>query len=343
MGKTIAIVGGGIIGMSIAWRLSQAGFRVTVFERGKIGGESSWAGAGMLAPGGEFDADSPLVRLAMQSRDMYRAFVEELQKQSGFDIDFQETGALDLAYSIEELSLLGERAARQSAIGIPSRRLTTEQIAIFWPRIRMEELAGGYFYPGDASVNPRDVIAALQAACLAQGVNLTEQYAVEHLDARDYAAVVISAGAWSSSIALQGAPDLPRSEPVRGHLIGYRQPDQTCNTIVRHGHTYLLQRANGLLIVGASEERVGFDRHVDQQAANALEKQGAEVMPHLNDTSPSEVWNGFRPGGEGLQLGQWQSSNVFLAYGHYRNGILLAPISAQIITNEISAALKLSR
>jgi glycine oxidase len=330
-------VGGGIIGMSIAWRLSQAGLRVTVYDKGIIGREASWAGAGMLAPGGEFDEDSSLARLAIESRDLYPDFIEELQRASGVNIDFQETGALDLAFSQDELLNLGQRSQRQASLGIPSRRVTAEQITTFWPRVRTQGLAGGYFYPGDAAVNPRDVIAALRAGCERAGVVLLEHKTVESLDPCGAHFSVIAAGAWSSSIRIGNLPPLPLSEPVRGHLLGYRQPEQTCNTIIRHGHTYLLQRANGLLIVGASVERVGFDRAIDPQATAELERQAAFVMPHLSEISPTEIWNGFRPGSLQLHLGPWHSAGVYLAYGHYRNGILLAPVTAQKIARQITA------
>jgi glycine oxidase len=332
VGLSIAIIGGGIIGMSIAWRLAQAGFTVTVFEKSTIGGEASWAGAGMLSPGGEFDEDSEMARLAVESRDLYRHFVEELQRESKLEIDFQETGALDLAYSAAELTQLAARAERQAAIGIPSRPVSAEQIATFWPRVRKEELAGGYFYPGDASVNPRDVVTALRVACTNRGVKLIEKNEIHIVDPEAYGVTIIAAGAWSSSITIAGLPPLPPSEPIRGHLIGYRQPEQTCSTIIRHNHTYLLQRANGLLIVGASVEHAGFDRTINEAAVADLQAQAARVMPHLGETTPTEIWNGFRPGSDHLHIGPWHSPRVYLAYGHYRNGILLAPVTAQRIT-----------
>jgi len=310
VGQSIEIIGGGIIGMSIAWRLAQAGFTVTVFEKSKIGGEASWAGAGMLSPGGEFDEDSEMARLAVESRDLYRSFVEELQRESKLEIDFQETGALDLAYSAAELAQLATRAERQTVIGIPSRPVSAEQITTFWPRVRKEDLVGGYFYPGDASVNPRDVIAALRVACTNRDVKLIEQSEIQSVELEACDVTIIAAGAWSSSIAVNGLPPLPPSEPIRGHLIGYRQPEQTCSTIIRHNHTYLLQRANGLLLVGASVERAGFCRDIDQAAVHCLEAQASQIMPHLGETTPSEVWNGFRPGSDTLHLGRWHSPRV---------------------------------
>jgi glycine oxidase len=303
----------------------------------------------MLSPGGEFESASELARLAVESRALYPAFVDELRRESGVEIDLQETGALDVAYSAEELKLLQERAARQTAIGIQNKALKPLQISAFWPRLRKEDLAGGYFYPGDAVVNPREVVAALRISCAMTGVELLEQTEVTTVDVNGRAvfingvrsdAAVIASGAWSGALPVSGVPGLPVSEPIRGHLLGYRQPEQICNTILRHGHTYLLQRSNGFCVVGASVERVGFDRRIDANAALKLERAAAFVMPHLSETSPEEVWNGFRPGSDSLQVGAWHGSRVYLAYGHYRNGILLAPLTARTIAAEISANLQ---
>ncbi len=151
---------------------------------------------------------------------------------------------------------------------------------------------------------------------------------------------MIAAGAWSNAIAVEGVPALPSAEPVKGHLIGYQQPEQTCHTVVRHGHGYLLQRANGLLICGTSVEHVGFDREIKPDVVASLAAQAAFVFPHLRDVAPSEVWTGFRPSSDALHMGRWHSDHLYLAYGHYRNGILLAPLTAERIASEITANLR---
>jgi glycine oxidase len=155
---------------------------------------------------------------------------------------------------------------------------------------------------------------------------------------RLFAAAVIAAGAWSSSISVENGEALPMAEPIKGHLIGYQQPAQTCNTILRRGHTYLLQRENGLLIAGASVEHAGWNRAVDPQIAAGLAQEAASILPHLAETDPSQTWIGFRPGSERVQVGRWQSDSLYLAYGHFRNGILLAPLTALQIARAISAS-----
>ncbi len=350
--RPIAVIGGGIIGLSAAWRLAQGGFRVTVYDQSTFGSEASWAGAGMLAPGGEIEEPSELAAMAIQSRQIYPAFVRELEQESGLAIDFQERGAVDLAYSSEESAALETRAAKQTALGIESQPVALSRVTTLAPRVRSEGLIGARFYPRDAVVNPREVVLALCAACRNLGVRLLENNAVQSVSERAgyaeitsdhdlgiFRAAVIAAGAWSGSIAFNPLP-IPASWPVRGHLIGYNEPAQTCPTIIRHGHTYLIQRANGLLIAGTSVEQAGFDRRVDPQIVAQLRAAAAFVMPHLLETAPTEAWIGFRPHSEQLRLGRWQSGNVYLAYGHYRNGILLAPLTADRLAAEISANLE---
>jgi glycine oxidase len=344
-------VGGGLIGLSVAWRLAQAGFSVSIFDRGSFGREASWAGAGMLAPGGEVEESSDFAKRTLASRALYRSFVRELEDAASTKIDYQECGALDLAYSSAEWHALQERAARQNALGIISKPLDSRQITIFWPRVRSAGLGGALFYPDDAIVDPRELVAALLVACRDRGVPLFAERTVDRLEIlrneailhtaggpQRFQAVVIAAGAWSSSIPVTGVPPIPAAEPVKGHLIGYQQPAQTCNTIVRRGHTYLLQRANGLLIAGASVEHAGWDRTIDLEIASDLAQQAGSLLPHLAETNPTEIWTGFRPASEALQIGPWHTPVLHLAYGHYRNGILLAPWTAKEIAAQLSAS-----
>ncbi|MGI8959392.1 MAG: glycine oxidase ThiO [Bryobacteraceae bacterium] len=350
---TVAVAGGGIIGTSIAWRLAQRGLRVTLFDKGSIGEEASWAAAGMLSPGGEIEGPSDLACLATESRRLYSRFVGELEEATGLAIDYQECGALDLAYSQPEWDALQSRAARQARTGIRSKPVPLEDVSTFWPRVRMDGLAGAFFYSEDAIVNAREIMVALAAASQKSGVSIRQDCPVYRLHISDkeaivesgrgretFEAVVVAAGAWSNAIMVEGLPAPPSAEPVKGHLIGYQQPEQTCHTVVRHRHAYLLQRASGLLICGASVEHVGFDREIRSEIVASLTEQAGFVFPHLRETTPSEVWTGLRPGSEALRMGSWHSERLYLAYGHYRNGILLAPLTADRISSEITANLR---
>jgi glycine oxidase len=284
---------------------------------------------------------------------MYAGFVRELEQASGLRIDYQECGALDVAYSDEELSDLESRVERQKAFGIASKLITAGQALTFWPRLRRQGLLGGRFYAGDAIVNPRELTYALKTVCRKAWVSVCEHLRVNVIEisgervtlVTDYGekevdVAVVAAGAWSSGIEVRGVPPLPRSEPVKGQLIGYAQPEQTCSTILRHGHTYLLQRANGLLIAGSSMTNAGFDRAIDPFIEADIAARAGFVMPHLAETSPAESWMGFRPASDELRVGAWHSPRLYLAYGHFRNGILLAPVTAQRIAEDINANLQ---
>lgn len=308
----------------------------------------------MLAPGGELDRASELLTLAKRSRSLYPEYVGELETASGLSIDYQENGALDLAYSAAEWQELRQRSNRQIELGIASRLMSVHQVRAFWPFVRTEGLVGAMFYPDDAVVDPRTVMSALRIACERAGVTIAERHAVERIEqtsrrqirvwdgtgGNDFRAAVLAAGAWSGSIATSGMPPIPASEPVKGHLIGYQMPQKCCQTIVRHDltHTYMLQRANGFLIAGSNMEYAGFDRSIQSQVVKRLETNASFLLPHLAETSPTEVWTGFRPGSDQLHIGRWQESPLYLAYGHLRNGLLLAPVTAERIADQMSEA-----
>jgi glycine oxidase len=301
------VVGGGIIGMSIAWRLAQRGFQVDVFDSGRIGGEASWAGAGMLAPGGEVDSPSRLAKLTVESLKLYPDFVRELEAESGCKIDFAQCGAIEW---IDDDS----RAQAQAALGIRSERLNGAQI----------------FYPDDAVVDPRDVVRALRAACERRGVRLHENSPVSQIEGP----AVLAAGAWSSSI---GTPlPIPASFPVRGHLVSYRMQPGSVPKILRSGHTYILQRKSGLTIAGSETERVGFDRALNPESVAKIDARARQILPELPELY--EAWLGFRPATESLEpeIGMLPGTEIFLAYGHYRNGILLAPVTAKMAAEQIA-------
>jgi glycine oxidase len=342
-----AIVGGGIIGASIAWRLAQRGAAVALYEKAQIGGEASWAAAGMLSPGGEIDERTRQPKLLIESRNLYRAFVDELIDVSGEDIDFQECGAIDLAYTAEEWEALLRNAELHRQLGIKSRPLTPAQIGVFSPHVDSGRIAGALFYPDDGVVAPRDLMKALRKACKKERVEIRENTPIDRIRVEQdgvavggerYSSAVLAAGAWSGSIQIEGAPPVPSSEPVRGHLLAYDLQLGACPTILRRGNVYVFQRGNGIVVAGASMEHAGFNRQIDESIVRDLIRKVADTMPLLARLEPIEIWTGFRPASEHLQLGRWQHTPLFLAYGHYRNGILLAPITAQRIAAEILGA-----
>lgn len=354
MDANVAVAGGGIVGASIAWRLAQRGFAVTLFDAGALGGEASWAGAGMLAPGGEVTTESPWTSLALDSWRAYGDYVEELENGSGETIDYRVCGAVEPAYSPQEWNALEARALRQERMGIPSLPLTPDQAIRRVPLLNPQGLVAARWYPADAIVNPRDVMKALRVVLERRGVAIRENTRVTAIDAgpenvRLFAgavefaaeAAVVAAGAWASgvSITIAGEPwQGPRAYPIRGHLMGFELPPGTLGPFIRWNHTYLLQRVNGILLAGASEEEVGFDRALDSAAVAAIHQRARFLLPGVLDVPPAAVWNGFRPAAEGKLpvLGAINGSRLFAAYGHYRNGILMAPATARVIADSIA-------
>jgi glycine oxidase len=319
----VLIVGGGLIGSSIAWRLAQKGTNVTVVDAGNLGGEASTAGAGMLAPGSEAKQASPWLDLGIESLRMYPTFIEELRAETGFDVEFRVCGCLviDPGDDAERLESLHREAG-----------------------IRVERRREGLLYPDDALTDPSSLLRTLRLAAKKNGVTI-EHEAITEVETSHHRAVVIAAGAWSNSLNVTNngeALRLPESTPVKGHLIGFQMRQGLLGPFLRKDHTYVLQRSDGLVIAGTTEENVGFDTSVEFAACDAIHRRAAEVVPELAAAEPVRRWIGFRPGPEapdGPILQRIAGTNVWLAYGHYRNGILLTPVTAQRIATEISAEL----
>ncbi len=319
----VLIVGGGLIGSSIAWRLAQQGQRVTMVDAGNLGGEASTAGAGMLAPASEAAKQSPWLELGVRSLRLYPKFLEELQSETGREVECRMCGCLylDPGADADRLEALHRTAG-----------------------VRVERRDEALFYPEEGVIDPGALLRSLRHAAEKRGVRVEHQLLSE-VKATEYRAVVIAAGAWSGSIpvfAEDGPLPLPKSEPVKGHLIGFHMRPGLLPSFLRKDRTYVLQRADGLVIAGTTEEHVGFDTSVQMASCDELHRRAADVVPELAAAEPVRRWIGFRPGPEhddGPVLRRVDDSNVWMAYGHYRNGILLTPVTAEIMASQIAAAL----
>lgn len=182
-------------------------------------------------------------------------------------------------------------------------------------------------YPDEALVDPRDLLLAL-----ATDLDIREDTEVLKINSRAAKWIIVAAGAWSGSIS-----GMPPSFPVRGHLLAYDMPPGSLGPILRQGHTYVIQRSNGLTIVGSNEEAVGFNRKLDHDVLKDLEHRGASLWPALQGKKPVNAWCGFRPATpSGLpEVGRIDGTNIWRAYGHFRNGILLAPVTAKLVAQQI--------
>jgi glycine oxidase len=352
----VLVVGAGLIGSSIAWLLSKAGCRVVLIDAGSFGGEASAAAAGMLAPGGEHREPSPAARFAIESLAMYPTFVRQLEKESGLSIDYRKCGAIELAYERERCHELRKRADVQRRFGISAQWLCLSSLSAVAPGLNLEGLRGALYYPDDACVAPGDLLRALRAVCERKGVKILENSPVESIDAERGRVMVrvheqkisgrnlvLAAGAWSSQIPVSRSgvtTHIPESFPVKGHLVGYQLLPGSLRPILRNGHHYVVQRKSGFTIAGSSEEQCGFDRSINPERISEIRNAAGSIYSPTSMLEPTREWTGFRPGSErqGPTLGRVSGTNVWLAYGHYRNGILLTPATAHLVSRQILSA-----
>jgi glycine oxidase len=210
--------------------------------------------------------------------------------------------------------------------------------------VRVTQASNYWIYPDDAIVDPRDVTRALIQVCRKLGAELHENEPVLNI-AADGLSIQSAAGCYESTGVIIAAAarsselfkDLPRTMPVRGHLISWRLEPGALPVILRSGHTYLFQRTSGLVIAGSTTEHVGWDDRFDSAAVADIHGRAAALFPRLKNLEPDEKWIGFRPGIEaaGPAIGKVPGTSVWTAFGHYRNGILMAPETARIIAEQI--------
>jgi len=319
--KPVTVVGAGIIGTSIARRLAKAGRKVRLIDARAPGRGASHAAAGMLAAG-ECHADSIWLRLGLRSIALYPGWVREIEEESGLKIDFSLCGAIEKANG--DGAVLASRCKRQKLLGIPC-----------------EMRGDDAFFPGDGAVEPRGLFQALLTTCSRLGVDVVAGTPVERID-DEGGPVVIAAGAWSGDIPVLSSGrrlNLPGTVPVKGHLIGYSLTPGSLPHILRCGHSYIVQRADGFTIAGSTSEQVGFDDAVDEALCLGIRRAAERLWPALKQHAPTEAWIGFRPLCETLEpaIGMVDGTGICLAYGHYRSGILLAPVTAEIVADSLLA------
>jgi len=347
------VVGAGLIGCAISWLLARGGRSVHLIDAGKLGGEASSAGAGMLAPGGEYKEPSAHAHFATESLAMYPGFVQQLESDSGSEIDFRNCGAIELAFTAEEWWQLRRQADVQRRFGIAVDPICISTLGTLVPGLESENLRGALFYPKECCVDPGDLLRALRIACMRHSVKIIEGLPVQEIQLHPDRVsvrvaqcqpiarhVVLAAGAWSSGIPITAsgtAIRIPRSLPVKGHLVGYSLPANSLRPIVRHGRYYLVQRRGGFTVAGASSEWCQFDRSLNPQQVRAIQEGVSAIYPILGTLEPARQWFGFRPGIEqsGPAIGRIPGTNLWVAYGHYRNGILLTPATAHLVASEI--------
>ncbi|KQP59417.1 glycine oxidase ThiO [Methylobacterium sp. Leaf112] len=344
----VAIVGGGLIGLSIAWRLVERGRAVTVVERETVGAGASLAATGMLAPAAEHEPGSdPLLPLALESLSRWPGFRDALQAASGVDIDYREEGTLVLAIGRDEVERLRFRHDLQVRSGLEATWLSGPQVRAREPALRPAVTAGLYC-PHDHQVDPSRVMAALVRACTAAGVTIVENCSVEALDwAGDRVTglltgqgrlaaetVILAAGAWSGQTGL--LPDalaLP-VRPLKGQSLALRTTARTgtLTHMVWTEQVHMAPKSDGHLIVGATVEDCGFTPGVTAGGLYALLEGARRVLPGIEEMAVEAVWSGYRPtSDDDAPIIDTLAPGLVAATGHHRNGYLLAPATADAV------------
>lgn len=343
MSHDTIVVGGGVIGMAIARALAPER-SVLLLERDRPGRQASWAAAGMLCPQSEAEEDGDLFRFGLDSLSMYPGFVSELRDETGVDVEYRADGVLALASGRDEMDDLRRRAAWQRRIGLDAKLLDGDAVARLEPRLTLQA-EGGLFFPGDHQVRPRRLLDALERSCMLRGVDVaSDAAAAEVLSAAGAVrgvrvgateihgpSVIVAAGAWASS--LEGLVPRVETRPRKGQILSLRMPGPDIRRVVRWRHLYLVPRNDDRLIVGGTDEDVGFDRNLTAAGVGGL-LDGARRMASAVGAFPIvETWTGLRPMlPDGLPaIGEAGLDGLYYALGHYRNGILLAPGTVEIV------------
>lgn len=340
----LLIVGGGIIGCAIALALRDRGATVAVIDRGAPGDEASSAAAGILAPQSEAHGPGALFELLRASRQRWPAFARALVERSGgVEVAYRKDGALVVAFDPDEAERLLARARWQRQAGLAVELLDPRQLAALEPALAPARLA--LRLPDDHQVDGRLVMGALVTACARAGVDFVraEVRRLRHdgarvlgVDtdggARDAARVVVAAGAWSAQ--LDGLPLAAGAiVPVRGQMIELRLPAPPVRHVVFGDGGYLVPRADGRVLCGSTEERVGFHKEVTAAGLGALCARAARLCPSLARWPVAASWSGLRPASADAlpYVGATALAGLYLATGHFRNGVLLAPLTAEIV------------
>lgn len=345
----IVILGAGIIGAAIARELLRRRVPVTLLEKAVPGAESSSAAAGMLAPQLEAHGpDDPATVLGLYSRNLYRAFTTELEADSGVPVGHHQDGGLYLARTEAELEAKAARLGWQRDLGLRFERLDPKALHERAPGLR-PETPGGLYFPDEGQVDPRALMRALAVANQNAGAKLRTGQVVKELVIQGGKVVgielaghgrliadrvIVAAGAWSGQVLGVPAHGI---EPVRGQMLCI-QDEPGAWPFVMTSAGYLVPRRDGRVLVGSTAERVGFEKAVTTTGLKKLLDAALEWVPRLADRPVLETWAGLRPGtpdGAPL-LGPTPIEGLYLASGHFRNGILQAPATAKLMADLVT-------
>jgi glycine oxidase len=346
--SNVVVVGGGVMGCGIALRLRQAGARVTVLERSIPGAEASSAAGGILAPQHEAEGPGPFLELCLRSRGLYPDFAAELQALTGVNVSYLPSGVLSLAFDEADMRRLEATVGWQRALGLRVEVLNPAEARALEPQLSPHVLAA-VRYPDDHQVDNRLLTRALTMAAAKVGATFRTGYVRGVVEERGRAvgvdldgetlradAVVIAAGSWSGLV--QGSALDPRVvRPARGQMVQFQTRLPLFSHVLFSDKGYIIPRADGRVIAGSTLEFSGFEKHVTAEGLHRILSLAMQLCPALGSAPVQETWAGLRPYTEDHLpiLGTGPLPGLFLATGHFRNGILLAPITAKLVAQAV--------
>jgi glycine oxidase len=346
----VVIIGAGIVGLGAAWRLAQSGASVTVFDKGAAGSGASHAAAGMLGGCAEAEpGEEMLTRLGRASQALWPAFADELKTVSSIDVELRREGTLSVAITADERAKLQHHLSHQKTLDLPVAWFSAAEARAREPHLATS-LQGAVSCPEDHQVDNRKLAQALLIAARVAGADVREHVAVESIatsDARatgvtlaggdmfEADAVVLAAGAHSRGIAGLPAEARVPVRPIKGQMLALRMDPAAplVRHVIRGAGVYLVPRLDGRLIVGATVEEKGFDSELTAGGILALLESAWRLMPGIEELPMGEAWVGHRPGSrdDAPILGGGPLPGLFYATGHHRNGVLLAPVTADAV------------
>jgi glycine oxidase len=344
----VVIVGGGVIGLSVAYVLAREGVSTTVLDRGELGRAASWAGAGLISPGGERPPSNPLVALRVRSAELFPRWADALREATGIDTGYRRSGGVDVAWTAEEDQALRTAAGRWREEGIAYERLEPREFQRVEPALN-PDVRVAYFLPDRAQVRNPWHLRALIAALKQDGARLCPGLAAEGFEVREGVVsgvrtaegvvrgdrFVVAAGPWSEAI-LGTIGVRVATPPVKGQIVLLRGDRPILRRIVEHGKNYLVPRDDGHVLVGATEEDAGFDTRTTSSAVRDLIDEALRLCPALAHVEVERAWAGLRPGSFdsrpflGIAPGY---SNLIVATGHRRAGLQLSPGTAEVVAD----------
>lgn len=350
MQPDVIVIGGGLLGCSVAYQLAKDAARVLVLERSVPGAEASSAAAGILGPTVESYEDALALQLGRRSRELHAELAEELDELFGIDVGFRRCGLVKVAFDAEELAKLDAQALSLRAQGVGCELWTPDELMHEEPASNPEAV-GALSIAEDAQVEPKKLLSAVALGAEHEGAVFRSGSTVRAVkvesgkvrgvqldeETLETDRVVVAAGSWTTLI-----PGVPLGSqvifPVRGQLIATQSRPPIFRRIVFGAGGYVVTRPDGRVLCGSTMERVGFERGTTLGGMAEVINKATRIAPALRSAAIEGHWSSFRPGTpDGLPLvGETRIEGLFVASGHYRNGILLAPLTAELIADALA-------